>query len=103
MKHWCSAPDRAFVTLAAATWICAQATGLQDGPDGGEFDVILVSAATAQTPGALKAQLAPSGRLLIPLGHPDGVQWLTKLTRGPDSHFVEKRIEEVRFVPLISG
>ncbi|WP_461626069.1 protein-L-isoaspartate O-methyltransferase family protein [Bradyrhizobium sp. 25ACV] len=72
-------------------------------PDGGEFDVILVSAATAQTPGALKAQLAPSGRLLIPLGHPDGVQWLTKLTREADGRFVEERIEEVRFVPLVSG
>ncbi|WP_157783695.1 hypothetical protein [Bradyrhizobium liaoningense] len=47
--------------------------------------------------------LAPSGRLLIPLGGPDGVQWLTKLTREPDGRFVEERIEEVRFVPLICG
>nr|WP_224517867.1 methyltransferase domain-containing protein [Bradyrhizobium barranii] len=39
-------------------------------PEGGEFDVILVSAARAQTPAVLKAQLAPSGRLLIPLGDP---------------------------------
>ncbi|MHC2378351.1 protein-L-isoaspartate(D-aspartate) O-methyltransferase [Bradyrhizobium liaoningense] len=72
-------------------------------PEGGEFDVILVSAAGAQTPAVLKAQLAPSGRLLIPLGGPDGVQWLTKLTREPDGRFVEERIEEVRFVPLICG
>ncbi|WP_177242927.1 protein-L-isoaspartate(D-aspartate) O-methyltransferase [Bradyrhizobium sp. Gha] len=71
-------------------------------PEGGEFDVILVSAASAQIPVVLKAQLAPSGRLLIPLGDPDGVQWLTKLTREPDGSFIEERIEEVRFVPLIS-
>ncbi|SFH67389.1 hypothetical protein [Bradyrhizobium sp. Gha] len=31
MKHWCSAPDRAFGISAAATWICARATGLLDG------------------------------------------------------------------------
>ncbi|MGY3506807.1 protein-L-isoaspartate(D-aspartate) O-methyltransferase [Bradyrhizobium sp. USDA 4472] len=72
-------------------------------PEGGEFDVILVSAASAQTPVILKTQLAPSGRLLIPLGDPDGVQWLTKLTREANGQFVEERIEEVRFVPLVSG
>jgi protein-L-isoaspartate(D-aspartate) O-methyltransferase len=80
-----------------------QGDGTAGWPDGGEFDVILVSAAGAQTPAALKAQLAPSGRLLIPLGDPDGVQWLTKLTRAPDNRFVEERIEEVRFVPLVSN
>lgn len=80
-----------------------QGDGTAGWPDGGEFDVILVSAAGAQTPAALKFQLAPSGRLVIPLGDPDGVQWLTKLTRGPDGRFVEERIEEVRFVPLVSG
>ncbi|WP_426435612.1 protein-L-isoaspartate(D-aspartate) O-methyltransferase [Bradyrhizobium genosp. P] len=61
-----------------------QADGTAGWPDGGEFDVILVSAASAQIPPALKAQLAQSGRLLIPLGDPDDVQWLTKLTREPD-------------------
>nr|WP_249160622.1 protein-L-isoaspartate(D-aspartate) O-methyltransferase [Bradyrhizobium manausense] len=80
-----------------------QGDGTAGWPEGGEFDVILVSAAGAQTPAVLKAQLAPSGRLLIPLGDPDGVQWLTKLTREPDGRFVEERIEEVRFVPLVSG
>ncbi|BAR58149.1 protein-L-isoaspartate(D-aspartate) O-methyltransferase [Bradyrhizobium sp. YCK136] len=66
-----------------------QGDGTAGWPDGGDFDVIVVSAAGAQTPAALKAQLAPSGRLLIPLGDPDGVQWLTKLTRAPDDRFVE--------------
>ncbi|MET4788383.1 protein-L-isoaspartate(D-aspartate) O-methyltransferase [Bradyrhizobium japonicum] len=79
-----------------------QGDGTAGWPDGGEFDVIVVSAAGAQIPAALKAQLAPSGRLLIPLGDPDDVQWLTKLTRGPEGRFVEDRIEEVRFVPLVS-
>ncbi|WP_051380644.1 protein-L-isoaspartate O-methyltransferase [Bradyrhizobium sp. WSM1743] len=65
--------------------------------------VILVSAAGAQTPAVLKTQLTPLGRLLIPLGDPGGVQWLTKLTSEPDGSFIEERIEEVRFVPLISG
>lgn len=72
-------------------------------PDGGEFDVILVSAASAEIPAALAMQLAPSGRLIIPLGNPDGVQRLKKLVRAPDGRFVEEEIEEVRFVPLVSG
>lgn len=72
-------------------------------PDGGEFDVILVSAASAEIPAALAMQLAPSGRLIIPLGNPDGVQRLTKLVRAPDGRLVEEEIEDVRFVPLVSG
>lgn len=72
-------------------------------PDGGEFDVILVSAASTEIPAALAMQLAPSGRLIIPLGNPDGVQRLTKLVRAPEGRFVEEEIEEVRFVPLVSG
>lgn len=80
-----------------------QGDGTAGWPDGGEFEVILVSAASPQMPAVLKTQLAPSGRLLIPLGDPDGVQWLMKLTREPDGRFVEEMIEEVRFVPLVSG
>lgn len=80
-----------------------QGDGTAGWPDGGEFEVILVSAASAQIPAALTMQLAPSGRLIIPLGDPNGVQWLTKLTRGPDGRFIEEEIEEVRFVPLVSG
>ncbi|SCB55746.1 protein-L-isoaspartate(D-aspartate) O-methyltransferase [Bradyrhizobium shewense] len=72
-------------------------------PEGGQFDVILVSAAGAETPAVLKTQLTLLGRLVIPIGDPNGVQWLTKLTREPDGSFIEERIEEVRFVPLISG
>ncbi|MCK1544483.1 hypothetical protein IVB12_21655 [Bradyrhizobium sp. 179] len=54
-----SAPDRAFGISAAG-----HGDGTAGWPDGGEFDVILVSSAGAQTPAALKTQLAPSGRLL---------------------------------------
>lgn len=72
-------------------------------PDGGEFDVILVSAASPEIPRALAMQLTPSGRLIIPLGNPGGVQRLTKLVRVPDGRFVKEVIEAVRFVPLVSG
>lgn len=35
--------------------------------------------------------------------NPDGVQRLMKVVRAPDGRFVEEEIEEVRFVPLVSG
>lgn len=101
MRHWCSVPVRVFGISVAGMWICA-GDGTAGWPDGGEFDVILVSAAGAEIPAALAMQLAPSGRLIIPLGNPDGVQRLTKLVRAPDGRFAEEEIEEVRFVPLVS-
>lgn len=63
------------------------------------YDAILVSAASPDVPQPLVEQLAPGGRLLIPLGDRDE-QMLTMVTRHPDR--VERRdIVPVRFVPLL--
>jgi protein-L-isoaspartate(D-aspartate) O-methyltransferase len=51
-------------------------------------------------PPALKAQLAPGGRLMIPLGSTD--QRLVMIERQ-GSVFKESRLEAVRFVPLLAG
>ncbi len=64
------------------------------------FDTIILAAATAQTPQALLAQLAPGGRLVMPLGSTEQV---INLIEHTDRGFVETQFDAVRFVPLLPG
>lgn len=64
------------------------------------FDTIIVAAAGVAVPPALLEQLAPGGRLVLPIGQ--GEQYLSFIERTPEA-FVEKRLDPVRFVPLLSG
>jgi len=63
------------------------------------FDAILVSAASPTIPRPLVEQLAPEGRLILPLGE-RGAQVLTLVQRRGDS-VVTRPLDDVRFVPLV--
>lgn len=63
------------------------------------FDRILVGAAAPRPPDALIAQLAPGGRMLVPVGD-DEAQQLTLVRHGPDG-LETTVIDESRFVPLV--
>ncbi|MCL1861676.1 MAG: protein-L-isoaspartate(D-aspartate) O-methyltransferase [Proteobacteria bacterium] len=77
---------------------CADGTlGL---PEAAPFDTIIVAAGGLKVPPALKTQLAPEGRLLIPVGDAD--QRLLLIERQ-GSVFKENWYEAVRFVPLLTG
>ena len=69
-------------------------------PEAQPFDTILLAAASSHVPQALIDQLAPGGRLIMPLGNVNQV--LLMLERGPQG-IVETRFDAVRFVPLLSG
>jgi protein-L-isoaspartate(D-aspartate) O-methyltransferase len=79
-------------------------TRLADGapgwPEHAPFDGILVTAAAPRVPEPLLAQLAPGGRLVIPIGDLAG-QELVVLQRTPRG-IEERSAGGVRFVPLIS-
>src|SRR5213080_3259266 len=79
-------------------------TRLGDGAAGwleaAPFQGILVTAAAPHVPQPLADQLAPGGRLVIPIGDLAS-QELVILQRGP-AGMVERRAGGVRFVPLIS-
>ena len=70
--------------------------GTHAGADRAPFDAISVAAVAAEPPTALRAQLAPHGRLVCPVGTPDAGR-LVRL-RGD---FGED-LGPVRFVPLIT-
>jgi len=77
--------------------------GYQGWPDKAPFDGILVTAAAPEVPPALVAQLKTGGRMVIPVGGSDAVQYLKVLTRRADGGYDEKRVLPVRFVPLVPG
>jgi len=70
---------------------------------GRRFDAIVVRLAIPEVPATLTAQLAPGGRLIAPVGQPDGRQWLTVVERDEEGRLQERRVLEVRFTPLPGG
>ena len=75
-----------------------------DGLDGwaseAPFDLILGAAAPEHLPTQLLEQLAPGGRLILPVGGEH--QQLMMVTATPEG-YVEEVIEEVNFVPMVRG
>ena len=66
-------------------------------PTRAPFAAIAVAAAAAELPEALLGQLAPGGRLVLPLG-----RQLVRVLDG-DGRLRMERLAPVRFVPLITG
>lgn len=66
----------------------------------GKYDAIIVTAAASSLPQQLLPQLEDGGQLVIPVGTDS--QSLLLITRK-GSQFEQKRIEDVRFVPLVPG
>jgi protein-L-isoaspartate(D-aspartate) O-methyltransferase len=75
--------------------------GTRGCPEEAPFDAILVAASGSHVPRALLDQLAPGGRLVMPVGGLGSVQKLIKVTKVKDGRFEQADLGEVRFVPLI--
>lgn len=74
-------------------------------PAAAPYDAIVVTAAGPRIPAALREQLAPLGRLVMPVGRHHGAQELLRLTRARDDG-EDDRIDalcSVAFVPLLGA
>lgn len=69
-------------------------------PEAKPFDTIILAAAASHVPQPLLDQLAPDGRLVMPLGNENQVLLLVE--HDPKG-YIETRFDAVRFVPLLSG
>lgn len=65
------------------------------------YNAIIVSAAAPEIPGALLAQLAEGGRMIIPVGREESQQLQLIHMRNGQPHTTLREL--CRFVPLISG
>ncbi len=72
-------------------------------PDEAPFDRIVVTAAAPAVPPALVAQLAPGGRMILPLGPPEGPQVLHLVDLDWEARRRDRDLVPVRFVPLVEG
>jgi protein-L-isoaspartate(D-aspartate) O-methyltransferase len=67
------------------------------------FEAILCAASGSHVPEALRRQLAVGGVLVMPVGEPEAIQNLIKVTRRGEEDFTEENLGPVRFVPLIGA
>ena len=72
-------------------------------PAAAPFDAIVVTAGGPSVPPALQAQLAPGGRLVMPVGAQHGGQDLLRLTRSGGDDFRTESLCGVAFVPLLGA
>lgn len=81
-------------------------TFLTDGGNGlpryEPYDGILVTAGSTDIPQALLDQLAPGGRLVIPVGQGDS-QKMLRITREADGRFTREELGDFKFVPFLRG
>jgi protein-L-isoaspartate(D-aspartate) O-methyltransferase len=90
-------------TLGLANVRLRTGDGAQGWPEEAPFDRIMVTAAAQEVPPALVAQLAPGGRMILPVGETWDKQVLRVVDRGNDGVATEADLLPVRFVPLTHG
>jgi protein-L-isoaspartate(D-aspartate) O-methyltransferase len=93
---------RAAETLKALGYANVQVRdgdGFAGWPEQAPFDRIMVTAAPDEIPKPLLEQLAPGGRLVIPVGAQGAAQWMTVVEKT-DRGIIERRTIPVQFVPF---
>lgn len=78
-----------------------QGDGYYGWPEGGPFDAIIVTCAAGQIPPPLLKQLAPGGRMVIPVGRAYAVQTLMLVEKDDEGRTRSRALMGVAFVPLL--
>jgi len=81
----------------------AVADGSNGWPASAPYDLILVACASPELPSALLDQLAPEGRLIIPLGSAADEHQDLRIYERHDGDLSSRSLFPVRFVPLRTG
>jgi protein-L-isoaspartate(D-aspartate) O-methyltransferase len=91
------------VSMGYTNFIAQVGDGTLGWPAQAPFDAIIVTAAGPKVPPALVGQLAPGGRLVIPVGPTESDQRLLRVTKAADGSTTEEVLGRVVFVPLVGA
>jgi protein-L-isoaspartate(D-aspartate) O-methyltransferase len=80
-----------------------QGDGTLGWPEHAPYDGIVVAAGGPEVPPALVDQLAPGGRLVIPVGPDPRLQELVRVRKNADGTITQEDLGAVRFVPLVGA
>jgi protein-L-isoaspartate(D-aspartate) O-methyltransferase len=72
-------------------------------PEHAPFDAVIVTAAAGYIPPALVEQLRSGGRMIIPVGTVQGVQYLILVEKDRGGDVTTRTLVPVRFVPMLEG
>ena len=75
--------------------------GYKGWPERAPFDAIVVTAAPEEIPPPLLDQLAPGGRMIVPVGPTGRTQRLTLVVKSADGQITRRAVAPVRFVPFL--
>ena len=75
--------------------------GSKGWPETAPFDAIVVSAAAAEVPEAIRRQLAIGGRMIVPVDESIAGQALQRITRRGEDDYDVETLAKVQFVPLV--
>lgn len=95
--------NKRFRELGLRNVTAKHADGSLGWPEKGPFDAILSAAAPYSIPRELLDQLAPDGILVIPVGGDEEQKLQVVIREGDSDNFETLSVEQVRFVPLLSG
>lgn len=70
-------------------------------PDGAPYDAIVAAATGPRVPSTWLDQLAPGGRIVMPVGRSGAAQHLGLFERNEHNEVVERNLGAVAFVPLL--
>jgi len=74
--------------------------GYKGWPEASPFDRIIVTCAPEEIPQPLLDQLAPGGRVVIPVGGQREIQYMVEVSKDKRGRIKQKEHYPVRFVPM---
>lgn len=74
--------------------------GYEGWPEAAPYDRIIVTCAPENIPAPLLEQLAPGGRMVIPVGGQYETQYMVEVTKDKKGRITQKEHYPVRFVPM---
>jgi protein-L-isoaspartate(D-aspartate) O-methyltransferase len=77
--------------------------GFYGWPEAAPFDAIIGTCVAGEVPPPLVEQLKKGGRMVIPLGQEDAIQYLMLIEKDAEGKVHRRPLMPVRFVPLLRG